>query len=41
LQLRIEIKLVSDFLGNGIPVELVGHLKQIDEQLAFLEQNDN
>jgi hypothetical protein len=41
MTLRIEIKLVSNFLENAIPVELLGHLKQIDEQLAFLEQSEN
>jgi hypothetical protein len=39
MQLRIEIKLVSDFLGNGVAVESTRHLKQIDDDLASLEKS--
>ncbi|HEX5888926.1 MAG TPA: hypothetical protein VFY61_09490, partial [Pyrinomonadaceae bacterium] len=39
MTLRIEIKLVSDFLGTGVAPELVGRLKQIDEKLATLEKS--
>lgn len=39
MNLRMEIKLVSDFLGNGIVAESAGLLRYIDDLLASLEKS--
>jgi hypothetical protein len=37
MNLRVEIKLVSDFLEDGVEPEMLGQLRYIDDQLASLE----
>lgn len=41
MQMRINIKLLSDFLGSAAAVESMAHLKQIDDQLSTLAESKN
>ncbi len=39
--MRIDVKLLSDFLGRGVDVESQVHLKDIDAQLSTLAKSKN
>ncbi|HKY27416.1 MAG TPA: hypothetical protein VJM12_05665 [Pyrinomonadaceae bacterium] len=39
--MRIDVKLLSDFLGSGVEVESQVHLKDIDLQLSTLAKSKN
>jgi hypothetical protein len=41
IQMRINIELLLDFLGNAVAVESLVHLKHIDDQLSTLEKSSN